>query len=66
MKTVINDRRLFRDPNKAIISGVCAGVAKYFDVNPLWVRVAAVASMAMLPFATGLAYVLAILLLRYK
>jgi phage shock protein C len=66
MKTVINDRRLFRDPNKAIISGVCAGVAKYFDVNPLWVRVAAVVSMAMLPFATGLAYVLAILLLRYK
>ncbi|MDT0584220.1 MULTISPECIES: PspC domain-containing protein [Alteromonadaceae] len=66
MKTVINDRRLFRDPSRAIISGVCAGLAKYFDVNPLWVRVAAVASMAMLPFATALAYVLAILLLRYK
>jgi phage shock protein C len=66
MKTVINDKRLFRDPSKAIISGVCAGVAKYFDVDPLWVRIGAIVGLLALPFATALAYVLAVLLLKYK
>jgi phage shock protein PspC (stress-responsive transcriptional regulator) len=66
MKTVINDKRLFRDANRAIISGVCSGVAKYFDIDPLWVRAAAVVSMIFLTVPTALAYVLAILLLRYK
>ncbi|MFQ3206517.1 MAG: phage shock protein C [Glaciecola sp.] len=66
MKTVINDKRLFRDANRAIISGVCAGLAKYLDIAPLWVRVAAIVSMIFLTFPTALAYVLAILLLRYK
>lgn len=66
MKTVLNDKRLFRDANRAIISGVCAGVAKYFDVDPLWVRIAAIISMIFLTFPAALAYVLAILLLRYK
>jgi phage shock protein C len=66
MKTVINDKRLFRDANRAIISGVCAGVAKYLNVDPLWVRVGAIISMIFLTLPTVLAYVLAILLLRYK
>ncbi|MFT4731370.1 MAG: phage shock protein C [Gammaproteobacteria bacterium] len=66
MKTVINDKRLFRDADRAIISGVCAGLAKYLDIDPLWVRVGAIASMIFLTVPTALAYVLAILLLRYK
>jgi phage shock protein C len=66
MKPVINDKRLFRDSNRAIISGVCAGVAKYLDIDPLWVRVGAIISMIFLTLPTALAYVLAILLLRYK
>jgi phage shock protein C len=66
MKTVINDKRLCRDADRAIISGVCAGLAKYLDIDPLWVRVGAIASMIFLTVPTALAYVLAILLLRYK
>ncbi|WP_395341490.1 PspC domain-containing protein [Ningiella sp. W23] len=66
MKTVLNDKRFFRDAQHAKISGVCAGLAKQFDVNPWWVRGAAVASFVFLPFVTALAYVLAILLLRYR
>lgn len=66
MKTVINDKRLFRDANRAIISGVCAGVARYLDVDPVWVRAGAIVSMIFLTVPTALAYVLAILLLRYK
>jgi phage shock protein C len=66
MKTVINDKRLFRDANRAIISGVCAGVAKYLDIDPLWVRVGAIVSMIFVTVPTASAYVLAMLLLRYK
>jgi phage shock protein PspC (stress-responsive transcriptional regulator) len=66
MKTVINDKRFFRDAANAKIAGVCAGIAKYFDVNPWWVRGAAVVAFVMVPVATALAYVLAILLLRYR
>jgi phage shock protein PspC (stress-responsive transcriptional regulator) len=33
-------RRLFRDPDDHLISGVCAGIANYFDINPVWVRLA--------------------------
>ncbi|MFC4701707.1 PspC domain-containing protein [Glaciecola siphonariae] len=66
MKTVINDKRFFRDAAAAKIAGVCAGVAKYFDVNPWWVRAGAIAGFIVMPFATALAYVLAILLLRYR
>jgi phage shock protein PspC (stress-responsive transcriptional regulator) len=33
-------RRLFRDPDDHLISGVCAGIASYFDIQPLWIRLA--------------------------
>lgn len=41
-------RRLFRDPDDHLVSGVCAGIANYFDVNPAWVRLAFV---ILVPFA---------------
>ena len=31
-------RRLFRDSDDRVIGGVCAGLAHYFDVDPIWVR----------------------------
>lgn len=31
-------RRLFRDPENAKLGGVCAGIGKYFDIDPVWVR----------------------------
>ena len=34
------EKRLFRDPDHAIAGGVCSGIAAYFGVNPLWVRLA--------------------------
>ncbi len=33
-------RRLFRDPDDKAIGGVCAGVAHYFDIDIVWVRLA--------------------------
>ena len=31
-------KRLMRDPDNAILGGVCAGIAAYWGINPLWVR----------------------------
>jgi phage shock protein PspC (stress-responsive transcriptional regulator) len=31
-------RRLFRDPDDHLVAGVCAGIANYFDFNPVWIR----------------------------
>jgi phage shock protein PspC (stress-responsive transcriptional regulator) len=31
-------RRLFRDPEDHLIGGVCAGIANYFEIPSLWVR----------------------------
>ena len=33
-------RRLYRDTENAKLGGVCAGIGKYFDVDPTWVRLA--------------------------
>lgn len=33
-------RRLFRDPDNRMIGGVCGGVAAYFDIDPVWIRLA--------------------------
>jgi phage shock protein PspC (stress-responsive transcriptional regulator) len=35
-----------RDPRRRLIAGVCAGIARYFRIDPLWVRVAFVAASA--------------------
>jgi len=33
-------RRLFRDPDDHLVAGVCAGIANYFNINPVWMRLA--------------------------
>lgn len=33
-------RRLYRDSENAKLGGVCAGLGKYFDLDPVWVRLA--------------------------
>ena len=31
-------RRLYRDTENAKLGGVCAGIGRYFDIDPVWVR----------------------------
>lgn len=35
-------RRVFRDPDNKVLGGVCGGIANYFDMDPLWLRLALV------------------------
>lgn len=52
------NKKLQRPPDRAMIGGVCAGIADYFDVDPTWIRLLAV----LLIFASGfglVAYIVA-------
>jgi phage shock protein PspC (stress-responsive transcriptional regulator) len=33
------DKRFFRNPDEKIIAGVCSGIAAYFHLDPVWVRI---------------------------
>jgi phage shock protein PspC (stress-responsive transcriptional regulator) len=37
-------RRVYRDADDRVIGGVCSGIANYFDLDPLWIRLALAAS----------------------
>jgi len=44
-----NQKRLYRSRNDHMVSGVCAGVAEYFDIDPTLVRL----GFVLLIFLTG-------------
>lgn len=37
-------KRLMRDPDNALLGGVCAGIGAYWGINPLWIRIVAIIS----------------------
>ncbi len=37
-------KRLMRDPDHAVLGGVCAGIGAYWGINPLWIRIVAIIS----------------------
>lgn len=51
-------KRLFRDQKRKILGGVCAGLAHYFSIDPVWTRVI----MALLFFGYGGGLILYIIL----
>ena len=55
-------KRLQRDSSDKIIGGVCSGIAKYFDVDPVLVR--AIFAIAVFGFGTGvLAYIVLLIIM---
>ncbi len=63
MKTIYDNDRVTRDLSRAVISGVCAGVARYFKVDPVWGRAAAALGLVFVPMITLPAYIAAVVLL---
>jgi phage shock protein PspC (stress-responsive transcriptional regulator) len=55
-------RRLYRSRSDRVIGGVCAGIARYFNIDPVIVRIAAVA-LVFVGGAGLVAYVAALLLI---
>jgi phage shock protein C len=50
---------LYRDPANGMLAGVCAGIAAYFGVEPIAVRLAVVLALFLFFPATALAYIVA-------
>ncbi|HEY5663145.1 MAG TPA: PspC domain-containing protein [Ilumatobacter sp.] len=51
------DNKFYRDTNDQKIGGVCSGLARYFDLDPLLVRVAFIAAL-FIGGGSALAYIL--------
>ncbi|MDD5571292.1 MAG: PspC domain-containing protein, partial [Bacteroidales bacterium] len=45
------NKRLFRDPDNRVLGGVCSGLGHYFNVDPVWFRLAFV--LALFFFGSG-------------
>ncbi|ARD44715.1 PspC domain-containing protein [Colwellia sp. PAMC 21821] len=48
------------------LSGVCGGIARHYNLPRLAVRVGAIVALLMFPVATGVAYLVATLLIPNK
>ena len=49
-------RRIFRDPDDKILGGVCSGLGSFFNIEPLWLRLAF--AVTFLFFGSGLLFYL--------
>jgi phage shock protein PspC (stress-responsive transcriptional regulator) len=49
-KTYAGTRQLLRDEKRKILGGVCSGMANYFNVDPIWIRLL----FALTAFAYGI------------
>ncbi|MDO6568190.1 PspC domain-containing protein [Alteromonas sp. 1_MG-2023] len=58
-----SQKRIYRDLDSAVISGVCAGVARHLEVDPIWVRIGAAAALITMPAIAIVAYFAAVMLL---
>ncbi len=45
-------KRLYRNPDDKIAAGICSGIAAYFDIDPIWIRLALAISIFF--FGTGI------------
>lgn len=52
-------KRITRDGRAGWIAGVCAGIAKYLETDPAFVRVAVIISALFLPKVTVAGYLVA-------
>ena len=60
-------KKLTKDTSDKKISGVCSGIAKYFDIDPTLVRVLTVLLIIVTGLVPGLiAYIIAALIMPQK
>lgn len=56
--TTPTQKRLYRNPDEKVFGGVCSGIAAYFDIDPVWVRLL----FAFVFFVFGSGFILYIVL----
>jgi phage shock protein PspC (stress-responsive transcriptional regulator) len=50
----VQRRRLYRDTKRKLLGGVCAGIAHYFNSDPLWIRLLFLFFFIGLPAGSGM------------
>ena len=60
------EKRLTKSNAHKKLSGVCAGIAAHYELPRLAVRVGAIVALVSFPMATGVAYIVASLLMPSK
>ena len=58
-----NPNRLYRNPRRGLIRGVCAGIADYFGTEPWIIRLIVLFALFIFTPATLIAYILAAIFL---
>ena len=61
-----NPHRLYRDPRNGVAGGVCAGIADYFGIRPILVRMAFVLGLFFFAPPLILGYVIGVLALPVR
>lgn len=56
-------KRFAKDEDHKKLSGVCAGIAKHYELPRVVVRLAAIGALIIVPVATGVAYIVATMLM---
>jgi phage shock protein C len=59
----MSQKRLYRSRNNVMISGVCGGIAEYFDLDPTLVRLGYVLLTVLTAFSGVLFYIIAMLII---
>lgn len=59
----MTQKRLYRSRNNLIISGVCGGIAEYFDLDPTLVRLGLVLLTIFTAFSGIIFYIIAALII---
>ena len=59
-------KRLYRDPKDKIICGVCSGIGKYLGIDPVIIRLAAIALLIVNPGLAIILYLAACILIPEK
>tara|TARA_R110002094_G_scaffold151592_1_gene139724 strand:+ start:240 stop:452 length:213 start_codon:yes stop_codon:yes gene_type:complete len=60
------NKTLAKDRVHKKLSGVCGGIAKHYNLPRIAVRVGAIVALLMFPVATGVAYLVATMLMPNK
>lgn len=59
-------KRLYRDPKDKIICGVCSGIGKYLGIDPVIIRLAAIALLIVNPGLAIILYLAACIIIPEK
>ncbi|NMP30369.1 PspC domain-containing protein [Thalassotalea sp. M1531] len=62
-RSYLMKKQLTKDVLNKKLSGVCAGIAKYYKLPRIAVRIAAILALITFPVAAGVAYIVAAMLL---